>query len=603
MYTYIRNSIINLCRKYPHLYISASECLNHIGGDCCDIIRVHSLLEHWGLINFTTDLMNQNTSSIFPIDTTAELATKDLLKHELLDNVLRDDWVSSFARWGKSQKLKRFDKFENILWVERMMEKVGGSDQARQVSVLREVMDGLISKKKFRCSQCEGYLGIRFARVEMDVKAALDVVFENVKPGAKIKSQNQENQASDQQNSPVKIEEELPENPQSSIKSREQARKTLIKEILKKERSAVKLCLACYQRPSKTEQVQTTDSETKLPEPSNYQELSITQLIQSYSEALAPRIASNNWAQQEPRPQPQPEPEPIPTNFSSYYNQVQRDIFKFKNTEGMTDFERKMAILKFLRSHGGRVSNAIENVEKHGRVRFIREYLAIAVQQMERTRELVPESFPFFLDINQWEHGRHNSFFSSLDTVKKTLETESDLNELDTLLKEFLESQEKLKNNTLSQKSTIKIDEKTQKIFKLAKAITKKPQVQPSKIEKIKTPKTNHEEPQKNKPISHPKLNKRDHQEFSESTPTPNPTPHSQLAKIMKTRAEILRAKQVSKTNKILKEILHVMMSKFSKKLFLVEEYEKMLLHEDLVLDLKFNEKLASEFVKIWDKE
>ena len=92
-------------------------------------------------------------------------------------------------------------------------------------------------------------------------------------------------------------------------------------------------------------------------------------------------------------------------------------------------------------------------------------------------------------------------------------------------------------------------------------------------------------------------LGKRNHDQFEENREAQE-APHIELTKIMQKRADILRTKQIAKTNKILKEILHIMMSKFSKKLFLVEEYEKMLLHEDLVLELKFNEKLASKFVE-----
>lgn len=55
--TYInyRNFIIKLYRENKNAYLSATECRKKLPGDICSIIRLHGMLEHWGLINFNVD--------------------------------------------------------------------------------------------------------------------------------------------------------------------------------------------------------------------------------------------------------------------------------------------------------------------------------------------------------------------------------------------------------------------------------------------------------------------------------------------------------------------------------------------------------------------
>ena len=52
IYKNYRNFIINLYRENSTMYLSSNTCRKHLAGDACDILRIHSLLEHWGLINF-----------------------------------------------------------------------------------------------------------------------------------------------------------------------------------------------------------------------------------------------------------------------------------------------------------------------------------------------------------------------------------------------------------------------------------------------------------------------------------------------------------------------------------------------------------------------
>ena len=52
IYKKYRNFIINLYRENPSMYLSSKTCSKHLAGDTAAIMRIHSFLENWGLINF-----------------------------------------------------------------------------------------------------------------------------------------------------------------------------------------------------------------------------------------------------------------------------------------------------------------------------------------------------------------------------------------------------------------------------------------------------------------------------------------------------------------------------------------------------------------------
>lgn len=66
VYKEYRNFIINLYRQNPNTYLSATTCRRHLSGDVCSIIRIHSFLEHWGLINFKVDPIMKPTNPFLP---------------------------------------------------------------------------------------------------------------------------------------------------------------------------------------------------------------------------------------------------------------------------------------------------------------------------------------------------------------------------------------------------------------------------------------------------------------------------------------------------------------------------------------------------------
>lgn len=47
--------MINTYQQNPQQYLTQTACRRNLTGDVCSILRVHSFLEHWGLINFNVN--------------------------------------------------------------------------------------------------------------------------------------------------------------------------------------------------------------------------------------------------------------------------------------------------------------------------------------------------------------------------------------------------------------------------------------------------------------------------------------------------------------------------------------------------------------------
>lgn len=52
VYKDYRDFMINTYRLNPVEYLTVTACRRNLAGDVCAIMRVHSFLEHWGLINY-----------------------------------------------------------------------------------------------------------------------------------------------------------------------------------------------------------------------------------------------------------------------------------------------------------------------------------------------------------------------------------------------------------------------------------------------------------------------------------------------------------------------------------------------------------------------
>ena len=52
VYKDYRDFMINTYRLNPQEYLTVTACRRNLAGDVCAIMRVHALLEQWGLINY-----------------------------------------------------------------------------------------------------------------------------------------------------------------------------------------------------------------------------------------------------------------------------------------------------------------------------------------------------------------------------------------------------------------------------------------------------------------------------------------------------------------------------------------------------------------------
>lgn len=56
VYKDYRDFMVNTYRLNPVEYLTVTACRRNLAGDVCAIMRVHSFLEHWGLINYQVTL-------------------------------------------------------------------------------------------------------------------------------------------------------------------------------------------------------------------------------------------------------------------------------------------------------------------------------------------------------------------------------------------------------------------------------------------------------------------------------------------------------------------------------------------------------------------
>lgn len=52
VYREARNWMVRRFRAQPDVYLTPTECRRALTGDACAILRIHTFLEHWGLINY-----------------------------------------------------------------------------------------------------------------------------------------------------------------------------------------------------------------------------------------------------------------------------------------------------------------------------------------------------------------------------------------------------------------------------------------------------------------------------------------------------------------------------------------------------------------------
>ncbi|KAJ3371497.1 hypothetical protein HDU91_005139, partial [Kappamyces sp. JEL0680] len=64
VYMDYRDFMINTYRLNPHEYLTVTACRRNLAGDVCAIIRVHAVLEQWGLLNYQVDPDSKPTAVV-----------------------------------------------------------------------------------------------------------------------------------------------------------------------------------------------------------------------------------------------------------------------------------------------------------------------------------------------------------------------------------------------------------------------------------------------------------------------------------------------------------------------------------------------------------
>ncbi|KAI8973928.1 SWIRM domain-containing protein [Pilobolus umbonatus] len=99
VYKEYRDFMINTYRMNPTEYLTITACRRNLTGDVCAILRVHSFLEQWGLINYQVDANVKPSSLSPPFDSQYKIVIKapenrrlelaeDDIKQELIENPL-----------------------------------------------------------------------------------------------------------------------------------------------------------------------------------------------------------------------------------------------------------------------------------------------------------------------------------------------------------------------------------------------------------------------------------------------------------------------------------------------------------------------------------
>lgn len=92
-----RNFMIQTYEQNPNQYLTQTACRRNLAGDVCAILRIHSFLEHWGLINYRVN------ADFFPVP--APVPSSLYTPAKLLQYFIKND--SSNASQNTSQLLRK----------------------------------------------------------------------------------------------------------------------------------------------------------------------------------------------------------------------------------------------------------------------------------------------------------------------------------------------------------------------------------------------------------------------------------------------------------------------------------------------------------------
>lgn len=102
-YLIMRNSIVGLYSKNPYVYLSATDCRKKITGDVCVVLKIHSFLDSFGVINFNVKAESRPTVahptlSKWYTDSGTTPSSSNSTATNILDYVNTVDWSEAMDR-------------------------------------------------------------------------------------------------------------------------------------------------------------------------------------------------------------------------------------------------------------------------------------------------------------------------------------------------------------------------------------------------------------------------------------------------------------------------------------------------------------------------
>ena len=492
-YKYMRNAIITLCKQHPHLYISASECLNHVSGDCCDIIRVHSFLEHWGLINFTSDLMNQQTQKIFPINSTNVLRGAKELKEKELD----DDWEQALESIRFRQEFREFDKFEGINWIRREISKIAGTHRPKletKNQVIQEVIAWVKKKKGLKCDRCGKLVGECFYAIRKSAAQIVNTAISKKGPTEGLPQRD------------------LKQRFHESLKSCDK----IIRKIIKQEKESIKWCSKCHD--------EVVLSGAKLED--SVDKTSVEGEGPAKEAAMTARLRRTSLGE-------------LIREYSEFIHE-EGDAREGQDSEQVPRRALKKKILKLINEYGGQMDRVLERVKPEERKDFLISYLEVALKDLKGLKGILRNNFDFFhritTDLNSKKSLQDQKGFRYVQSI---LKQEEQLGDIDRLIKAYVDSGSEKQEQEAAKKAGAKRGSEQLEEDEEARKITE----------------------------------------------------------MIRDRVKRANALQKKKIKGMMKKHIYYQLAKINKKLSSVEDYEKFLMHENVILRVKENQFLTKLFI------
>ncbi|KAI8639400.1 hypothetical protein BD408DRAFT_445975 [Parasitella parasitica] len=119
VYKTYRDFMVNTYRMNPVEYLTITACRRNLIGDVCAILRVHSFLEQWGLINYQVDPEVKLSSLSPPFDSQFKVVIDKVIENQLTEEAnekqdfrVKDEPAVSRYSFGKEKKPQKCSSCE-----------------------------------------------------------------------------------------------------------------------------------------------------------------------------------------------------------------------------------------------------------------------------------------------------------------------------------------------------------------------------------------------------------------------------------------------------------------------------------------------------------